>query len=84
MLTIRIPIPDRPGELLRLLEPIQRLQINIIDVDVNRHDARPRMGERVVELCIAIKDPREERALMSALAENHYAPQYSRWLDPPV
>ena len=84
MLTIRIPIPDRPGELLRLLEPIHRLQINIIDVDVNRHDARPRMGERVVELCIAVKHPDEERALLSAIADNHYAPQYSRWLDPPV
>jgi threonine dehydratase len=84
MLTIRIPIPDRPGELLRLLEPIQRLQINIIDVDVNRHDARPRMGERVVELCIALKGPGEEHELMTALAERNYAPQYSRWLDPPV
>ena len=84
MLTVRIPIPDRPGELLRLLEPIHKLHINIIDVDVNRHDARPRMGERIVELCIAIKGPGEEQLLMSALADHHYAPQYSRWLDPPV
>lgn len=84
MLTIRVPIPDRPGELLRLLEPINRLRINIIDVDVNRHDARPRMGERVVELCIAIRSADEERALMHALADHNYAPQYSRWLDPPV
>jgi threonine dehydratase len=84
MITIRVAIPDRPGELLRLLEPIQRLRINIIDVDVNRHDARPRMGERIVELCIAIKGPGEERALMAALADHHYAPQYSRWLDAPV
>lgn len=84
LITIRIPIPDRPGELLRLLEPVHRLKINIIDVDVNRHDARPRMGERVVELCIAVKSPDEEVALLEALAERNYAPQYSRWLDPPV
>jgi threonine dehydratase len=81
MLTIRIPIPDRPGELLRLLEPIHRLQINIIDVDVNRHDARPRMGERVVELCLSVRNGAEMDALMTALANAHYAPQYSRWLD---
>jgi hypothetical protein len=42
------------------------------------------MGERVVELCIALKHPDEEHALMSALADHHYAPQYSRWLNPPV
>ena len=82
--TVRIPIPDRPGELLRLLEPVNRLGINIIDVDVNRHDARPRMGERVVELCIAVKDLEEERALLEAWAERNYAPQYSRWHDSPV
>ena len=84
LLTVRIPIPDRPGELLRLLEPIQRLGINIIDVDVNRHDARPRMGERVVELCIAVSGPEDEQELLTALAEHNYAPQYSRWHDPPV
>lgn len=55
-----------------------------IDVDVNRHDARPRMGERVVELCIAIKSPDDEHALMWALAGHNYAPQYSRWHDPHV
>lgn len=82
LMTIRIPIPDRPGELLRLLEPINRLRINIIDVDVNRQDARPRMGERVVELCIAVKGPSEEKLLLAALADSNYAPQYSRWLDP--
>jgi threonine dehydratase len=82
LLTIRIPIPDRPGELLHLLEPIHRLRINIIDVDVNRHDARPRMGERVVELCLAVNGPSEERALLAALADCNYAPQYSRWHDP--
>jgi threonine dehydratase len=82
LLTIRIPIPDRPGELLRLLEPIHRLRINIIDIDVNRHDARPRMGERVVELCLAINGPSEEKALLAALADCNYAPQYSRWPDP--
>jgi threonine dehydratase len=84
LLTVRIPIPDRPGELLRLLQPIHDLNINIIDVDVNRHDARPRMGERVVELCISITNPAEEKLLMAALADHNYAPQYSRWLDPPV
>ncbi len=82
LMTIRIPIPDRPGELLRLLDPINELRINIIDVDVNRHDARPRMGERVVELCIAVNGPAEKAALLDALSERNYAPQYSRWHDP--
>jgi threonine dehydratase len=79
LLTVRIAIPDRPGELLRLLEPIHALRINIIDVDVNRHDARPRMGERVVELCLAVNGPGEEKVLLAALADSHYAAQYSRW-----
>jgi threonine dehydratase len=82
LMTIRIPISDRPGELLRLLEPLQRLKVNIIDVDVNRQDARPRMGERVVELCLSVTSHAEERALLAALADANFAPQYSRWHDP--
>jgi ACT domain-containing protein len=82
LLTFRIPIPDRPGELLHLLEPIHRLRINIIDVDINRHDARPRMGERVIEPCLAVDGSSEEKALLAALADCNYAPRYSRWHDP--
>jgi hypothetical protein len=37
-----------------------------------------------LEPCIAVKNPGEERALLSALADANYAPQYSRWLDPPI
>ena len=47
-------------------------------------DYAPGRRERVVELCIAIKEAGEEQALMSALVKCNYAPQYSRWLDPPV
>jgi threonine dehydratase len=82
LITIRIPISDRPGELLRLLEPIQALKVNIIDVDVNRHDARPRMGERVVELCLAVNSTAEEQALLAGLENAGFAPQYSTWHDP--
>lgn len=82
LMTVRIPISDRPGELLRLLEPVQALKVNIIDVDVNRHDARPRMGERVVELCLSVTSTEEGQALLSALADAGFAPQFSTWHDP--
>ncbi len=83
MLVIRVAIPDRPGELMRLLEPIAAANVNIIDVDVNRHDARPRLGERVVELCLAVNDETQARQLFARLRERQYVVQRSRWDDTP-
>ncbi|HEY8446183.1 MAG TPA: pyridoxal-phosphate dependent enzyme [Thermomicrobiales bacterium] len=79
MLVIRVSIPDRPGELMRLLEPIAAANVNIIDVDVNRHDARPNLGQRVVELCLAVTDEQQARQLFARLRERNYLVQRSRW-----
>ncbi|MCA9860539.1 MAG: pyridoxal-phosphate dependent enzyme [Thermomicrobiales bacterium] len=82
LLVIRIAMPDRPGELLRMLLPIAHLNVNIIDVDVNRLDARPRMGERIVELCVAISAQAQADNLLSALRSKGYNVLVSRWQDP--
>ncbi len=72
LLVIRVAMPDRPGELLRMLLPIAHLNVNIIDVDVNRLDARPRMGERIVELCVAISAQAQADNMLSALRAKGY------------
>jgi ACT domain-containing protein len=77
-------MPDRPGELLRMLLPIAHLNVNIIDVDVNRLDARPRMGERIVELCVAITGQAQADSLLTALRAKGYHVLVSRWQDPRV
>lgn len=82
LLVIRLSMPDRPGELLRMLRPIADLNVNIIDVDVNRLDARPRMGERVVELCVAIASQAQADRLLAALRSTGYRVLVSRWQDP--
>jgi threonine dehydratase len=84
LLVIRVAMPDRPGELLRMLLPIAHLNVNIIDVDVNRLDARPRMGERIVELCVAISAQAQADNLLSALRTKGYNVLVSRWQDPRV
>jgi threonine dehydratase len=84
LLTIRVAMPDRPGELLRMLMPIAQANVNIIDVDVNRHDARPRMGERIVEVCVAITGQRQADTLLAALEAKGYRVLVSRWQDPVV
>ncbi|CAN5558387.1 hypothetical protein BH23CHL5_BH23CHL5_00140 [soil metagenome] len=84
LLAIRLAMPDRPGELLRMLMPIAQANVNIIDVDVNRLDARPRMGERIVELCVAITGQAQADALLSALSTRGYRVLVSRWQDPSV
>jgi threonine dehydratase len=82
LLVLRVSMPDRPGELLRMLLPIAHLNVNIIDVDVNRLDARPRMGERIVELCVAISGQPQADNLLSALRAKGYNVLVSRWQDP--
>jgi threonine dehydratase len=82
LLVLRVAIPDRPGELLRMLLPIAHLNVNIIDVDVNRLDARPRMGERIVELCVAITNQAQADSLLTALQTKGYNVLVSRWQDP--
>jgi threonine dehydratase len=82
LLVLRVAMPDRPGELLRMLLPIAHLNVNIIDVDVNRLDARPRMGERIVELCVAITAQAQADSLLSALKAKGYNVLVSRWQDP--
>jgi len=82
LLAIRLAMPDRPGELLRMLMPIAQANVNIIDVDVNRLDARPRMGERIVELCVAISGQSQADSLVSTLNARGYRVLVSRWQDP--
>lgn len=84
LLVLRVSMPDRPGELLRMLLPIAHLNVNIIDVDVNRLDARPRMGERIVELCVAITGQAQADNLLTALRAKGYHVLVSRWQDPRV
>ncbi|CAN5861273.1 hypothetical protein BH24CHL4_BH24CHL4_06770 [soil metagenome] len=84
LLAIRLAMPDRPGELLRMLMPIAQANVNIIDVDVDRLDARPRMGERIVELCVAISGQSQADSLVSTLNARGYRVLVSRWQDPTV
>lgn len=84
LLVLRVSMPDRPGELLRMLQPIAHLNVNIIDVDVNRLDARPRMGERIVELCVAISGQTQADHLLGALRTQGYHVLVSRWQDPRI
>ena len=87
LLTLRaglLAMPDRPGELLRMLVPIAQANVNIIDVDVNRLDARPRMGERIVEICVAITGQQQADSLLVALNAKGYRVLVSRWQDPTV
>ncbi len=82
LITLRVAMPDRPGELLRMLLPIARQNVNIIDVDVNRLDSRPRIGERIVEVCVAIAHQAQADQLIASLNESGYRVLVSRWHDP--
>lgn len=82
LITLRVAMPDRPGELLRMLLPIARQNVNIIDVDVNRLDSRPRIGERIVEVCVAVAHQAQADHLIGSLNESGYRVLVSRWHDP--
>lgn len=71
-LVVRTRVPDRPGELVRLLELVARERGNLVSVEHHREGMAIPIAETEVELTLSTRDEEHCAALLAALSEQGY------------
>lgn len=72
-------IPDRPGELSRLLALLARLRVNILGVEHHREGVHIRMGETRVDLTLQTRNAEHVAEVEEALVEAGYSLLGESW-----
>jgi threonine dehydratase len=71
-LVIRTRVPDRPGELVRLLELVAQERGNVVSVEHHREGMAIMVGETEVELTLTTRDAEHCTSLLAALRARGY------------
>jgi threonine dehydratase len=71
-LVIRTRIPDRPGELIKLLQLCAEKRVNVVSVEHHREGMHISVAETEVELTVATRDIPHAEELIAALVEQGY------------
>jgi threonine dehydratase len=71
-LVVRTQIPDRPGELLKLLGLVAAERVNVISVEHHREGMSISVGETEVELTLGARDDEHCAALLATMTEWGY------------
>jgi threonine dehydratase len=71
-LVVRTRVPDRPGELVRLLELVARERGNLVSVEHHREGMAVSIAETEVELTLGTRDEEHCTALLAALRDQGY------------
>jgi threonine dehydratase len=71
-LVVRTRIPDRPGELIKLLQLCAEKRVNVISVEHHREGMHISVAETEVELTVATRDLAHGAELIDALVELGY------------
>jgi threonine dehydratase len=74
-LVIRTRIPDRPGELVKLLSLIAEARGNVVSVEHHREGMDIPVSATEVELTLVTRDEEHCRQLLAAMAEHGYTLQ---------
>ena len=69
---IRTRVPDRPGELVRLLELVAKQRVNVVSVEHHREGMAISVAETEVELTLTTRDAEHCAAVLSALEDCGY------------
>jgi threonine dehydratase len=77
-LVVRTNLPDRPGELLKLLELVARARVNVVSVGHHREGAGIHVAETGVELTLQTRDEQHCEAVLSAMRKAGYPAQRLR------
>ncbi|WP_062389001.1 threonine ammonia-lyase [Demequina iriomotensis] len=73
-MTIRIPLPDRPGQLARVSELLAGVGANVIEVLHTRHDLGLTLNDVVLQMSIETRGPNHQAEVLDALRGAGYAP----------
>jgi threonine dehydratase len=71
-LVVRTRVPDRPGELVKLLELVASERVNIVSVEHHREGMQVSVAETEVELTVATRDEEHCEALLAKLQDWGY------------
>ncbi|MGO3884834.1 MAG: threonine ammonia-lyase [Mycetocola sp.] len=74
-LTLRIPLPDLPGQLARTSELVAQANANVIEVLHTRHGPGMRIDEVVLELSIETRGPDHRALVVETLRQAGYNPE---------
>ena len=64
---LRTRVPDRPGELVRLLEHVAAQRVNIVSVEHHREGMAVSVAETEVELTLTTRDAEHCAQVVAAL-----------------
>jgi threonine dehydratase len=71
-LVVRTRVPDRPGELVKLLELVASERVNVVSVEHHREGMAVSVAETEVELTLATRDEEHASALVERMREWGY------------
>jgi threonine dehydratase len=71
-LVLRSRVPDRPGELVKLLSKIAEERVNLVSVEHHREGMQMTVAETEVELTLATRDEAHCQALIEAMGRWGY------------
>jgi threonine dehydratase len=74
-LKLRIPLPDRPGQLARTSEIVAAQNANVVEVLHTRHGSGLPISQVELELHIETRGPEHAEQVMNALRESGYDPR---------
>jgi threonine dehydratase len=74
-LKLRIPLPDRPGQLARTAEIVAASNANVVEVLHTRHGTGMQISEVELELHIETRGPEHAEAVLHNLREAGYHPR---------
>jgi threonine dehydratase len=71
-LVVHTKVPDRPGELLKLLDLVAQERVNVVSVGHQREGADVHVGETGIELTLLTRDEEHCEAMLDALTRWGY------------
>jgi threonine dehydratase len=74
-LTLRIMLPDRPGQLARIAELLAEARANVIEVLHTRHGAGLQLTEVELDISVETRGPEHREQVVELLRAAGYAPQ---------
>jgi len=74
-LTLRIMLPDRPGQLARVSEVLAQVHANVIEVLHTRHGVGLQITEVELDVSVETRGPEHREEVVDALREAGFSPQ---------
>ncbi|WP_062381359.1 threonine ammonia-lyase [Demequina pelophila] len=73
-MTLRIPLPDRPGQLARVSELLASVGANVIEVLHTRHDLGLALNDVVLQVSVETRGPNHQGQVLEALRAAGFSP----------